>query len=119
MNVAEQVLHVFEVVTPDFMFGGKKIFYDVAEAFDTDAKSMKGDLRAIAKCAVVKVAGFGEALERQVLEQSIAGAEVGGAGGKRLAPLAPLFLVEIGESGLGFVLLFAFAGFEDFEESLG
>ena len=54
-----------------------------------------------------------------MLEERTAGTNVSGPGGKRFAPLAPLFAVKLCERGLGFELLFLFATVENFEKELG
>ena len=54
VDFAQQILHVFQVVAPGFVFLRKEIFDDVAKAFDADAQGMQRNLRAIAQgaCAV-------------------------------------------------------------------
>ena len=61
-------------------------------------------LGAVAQSAGVKCAGFGPALESQMLEQRAAEADVGGSRGKSSRPLTPLFAVEFFEGGVGFEL---------------
>ncbi len=114
MNLAQQVLHFFEVVAPGFVLGGKKVLDDVAEALEADAERVECDLGAVAQGAVVKRAGCGPALEGEMLEERAAWSETGGARGKRFAPVAPLLAVELFESAMGFELLLAFAGGQDF-----
>src|SRR5947209_4488816 len=48
VNFAEEVLQVLEVVAPKLVFLRKKIFDDIAEAFDADAQAVEGNLRASA-----------------------------------------------------------------------
>ena len=109
VNLAEQILHVLEVVAPGLVFLRKEIFDDVTKTFDADAQGMKCNLRAIAQGAGVKIAGRSPAFEREVLEYRTTWPNAGGAERKNLAPLTPLFEVEFVECGAGFVLLLGFA----------
>src|SRR5207245_480616 len=101
VDLAQQVLHVLQIVAPGFVLNGQEIFDDVAEALDADAQRVEADLRAVAEGAIVQVAGGGPAFEGEVLEYRAAGANAGGSLGQGLAPLAPFFAVEFAEGSSG------------------
>src|ERR1700689_4988162 len=113
MDLAEQVLHFFEVVAPGLVFRGQEILDDVAEALDADAEAVKGSLGAVTQGAVVEFAGFGPAFESQMFEERAAEPNARGTSRKNSRPLTPLLAVEFFESGMGFELLLFFACGED------
>jgi hypothetical protein len=118
VHFAEQVLHVLQVVAPEFVLDGQKILDDVTEAFDADAQRVQRDLRPVAHGPDMQIAGSRPALQRQMLEDRTARPDVRGAQRQRLAPLAPLFTVEFFESCLRLVLLHSFAVLQNFKQRL-
>src|SRR5580692_1296824 len=118
MDLAQQVLDFFQVVSPRFVLDGQKIFHNIAEAFDADAETVECNLGAVAQGTVVEFPGFGPALEREMFKERTTLPEACSSCGQRFAPLPPLFAVEFFESGLRCVLLFRFATTKDSEESL-
>lgn len=109
VDFAKQILHRLQVVAPGLVLLGQEILHDVAQTFDADAQGVKRNLGAVAKGAVVEIAGGGPTLEGEVLEHSAAGADVRCALRQRAAPLAPLLAVEFSEGDAGFALLLGFA----------
>src|SRR5208337_144024 len=119
MDLAEQILHFLEVVAPGVMLDWEKIFHDVAEALNADAQTVERGPGAVSQSAVVEFAGLGPALQGEIFEEGAARSKADGARGKRFAPVAPLFAIELGERGLGFALLDLLATVEDIEQRLG
>src|SRR5580658_3781352 len=66
VDFAQQILHRLQVVAPGLVLLGQEILDDVAKAFDADAQAVKRNLGAVAKSAVVEIAGGGPTLEGEV-----------------------------------------------------
>jgi len=56
---------------------GQEILDDVAQSLDADAQGVKRNFGTAAQSAVVEVVSGSPALQRQVLEHSAAGTDVG------------------------------------------
>ena len=111
--LAKQVLRVLEIVLPQFVLHGKKIFDDIAKAFYSNAERVQGDARPVAHCAGVQFARGRPAFERKMLEHAAARANTRRTLRERLAPLPPLFAVELVKSRPGFAFLLTLPAFED------
>ena len=118
VNFTEQVLDLFEVIAPSLVLNREKVFYDVTEALDADSQTVESQLRSVVQRLAMKFASGGPALQGEMLEKRVAQADARGPGRERLAPLAPLFAIELFESGLRFMLLLLFSMAENSEKSV-
>ncbi len=72
VDVSQRILNAFEIVAPRIVFLGEKVFYDVTESFDADAKPVPGRLRAAAQGLAMQLVGVGPTLESQMAEDQAA-----------------------------------------------
>jgi len=119
VNLAEHVLHAFEIVAPGGVPVGQEILHDVTKAFDADTKAVKRCRGAAAQGLAVQLVGFGPALECEMAENQTARAESGHPAGQQAAPAQPLFAVEFGQGLHGFLLQRSLAGSERLQQRRG
>jgi hypothetical protein len=100
VNFTEQILDFFEIIAPSLVLDGKKILYDITEAFDSYPQAVERDLGAVAQSTRVEFAGCGPALKSQMFKERAPGADAPGTSGERLAPGSPLFAIELFKSRL-------------------
>src|SRR5271166_2849770 len=119
MNLTEQILDFLEVVAPSLVLDGKKILYDITEAFDSDPQAVERDLRAVAQSTGMEFTGSGPALQSKMFKERAPRTDAPGANGKRLAPRSPLFAIKLFKSGLSLVPLLALTAVQDLEKGVG
>src|SRR5258708_28912770 len=70
MHFAEQILQIFQVVTPCQMQFGQKIFDSVAKTLYTHAQSLATRLRVLPHCRPFDLVGLDQTLESEIMQQA-------------------------------------------------
>ena len=95
VNLAQQVLHMLEIVAPGRVLLGQEVFDDVAKAFDADTKPVKCGRGGAAHGLAVEPVGFGPALEGEMTKDQTTRPEPCHPAGQRTSPALPLLAVEL------------------------
>src|ERR1019366_248220 len=97
MYLSQQILKFFQILAPERVLLGKKIFHRVAEALDANTQIVQCNLRSRAYGALVQFISSGPLFQRQVEIDDAPRAHPRGAPRQSPAPLAPAFAVKLVE----------------------
>src|SRR3981081_2706040 len=97
VHFAEQVLQSFQIVTPLGMLSRQKVFHRITKVFDSDTQFVPADRGPGADSAFVQLVSLRPLFERKMKVNEASRAHPCRAARQRLAPLPPLFAIELFE----------------------
>src|ERR1017187_2033606 len=95
MYLSQQILKFFQILAPERVLLGKKIFHRVTEALDANTQLVQCNLRSRAYGALVQFISSGPLFQRQMKIDNASRTHPRGAPRQSPAPLAPALAVKL------------------------